>query len=145
MKLISYTLVFVQFSTLAYLLTSAPVFAEKTLLLILEIIGITAGVWAVFSVMKQSKLRIQPDVHPDAVLVKNGLYRVVRHPMYMAILITVVPILINYFSIFRLAVFIILTVNLILKIKHEEKLLIKHFPNYYEVHSKTKKLLPFIW
>lgn len=136
---------FIQFSSLGYLLFSGPLFTDPVFLLIIEILGIVIGVWAIAIVIRHSKIRVQPDVHPKATLVKEGIYKWIRHPMYLAIILTVLPLLIDYFTLSRLVVFLILFVNMILKIKYEEKLLEQHFPDYQKVYAKTVRLIPFIW
>lgn len=140
----SYLLVTIQFTCLGYLLFTAPVLSKGIFLIAIELLGISIGLLAVYT-MRLSKLRVQPDVHPAASLIHTGIYRWVRHPMYLAILVTTLALLISYFTLDRLAIYLLLLVNLIFKIRHEEQLLQKHFPNYLKVNSKTKRLIPFVW
>jgi protein-S-isoprenylcysteine O-methyltransferase Ste14 len=127
------------------LLLTASWYAKHPLLLVIEGLGVLMGSLAVFQVMQRSKLRVQPEVHPQASLVQDGVYKLVRHPMYFSIIITFIPLLISYFSVDRLVVYLVLFVNLIFKIRYEESLLQQRFPEYQLVHAQTKRLIPFVW
>jgi len=69
----------------------------------------------------------------------------IRHPMYLAQLIFTLPLMLEYFTYFRMAAWFMLLAVLLSKIIYEEKQLMAHFPNYKEYAANTRKLIPFIY
>lgn len=140
----SYSLVAVQFlcaGILIYDVLSLP-------LTVLPITMITAAIaialWSVFT-MRIGNIRIQPIPKTDAQLISSGPYRFARHPMYAAVLLAMLGLAITINSIFGYSVWIVLCIDLLLKLRFEEKLLMVRFPEYREYMDRTKKLLPFLW
>ncbi len=100
--------------------------------------------WAVFA-MRKSKLRIMPEPSARAILITDGPYHYIRHPMYTAVLLFSVGLLICNFSVLRLVLIIALTIVLIIKLTVEEKLLLQKFEGYQDYCNRTSKLLPLIF
>ena len=142
-RLHAYTLVSIQFISIGLILASGGPFARSLPLLVMEIAGITLGIWAVVA-MRWRNLSVLPLVKRDTHLVTTGPYSVIRHPMYAAVLLTVWPLIIDRYSLFRLAVGLILTVDLLMKLRYEEGLLKKRFPEYEAYMTVTKRLIPFV-
>lgn len=136
--------VFIQFAGLAYVFMTAPFFCHSPFLLTIEITGIIVGFWAIFT-MRIDNLRIYPDIKENAKLVTAGPYKLIRHPMYLAIFLTILPLAIEYFSWIRIIVSIILFVDLIFKLNYEEALLKENFVDYKTYKIKTFRLFPFIY
>ncbi len=118
--------------------------AEGLFFLLVEISGIALAIWAII-IMKSSKLKISPPPHQDSTLVRKGPYKFIRHPMYLSILIVFTSILISRFSYIGLAIFVSLTLNLLLKLNFEESLLSRHFHDYDSYKTRTWKLIPYIY
>lgn len=142
--LLKFLFVFFQFGGMAYLSLSGPIFANSISLIITELAGIFIGLWAIYS-MRLDNLRILPDLKKDAIFVNSGPYRLLRHPMYLAIIIAFLPLIINNLSLDRLLVFIIIIVDLIFKLNYEEKLLASAFSDYKSYMKKTFRLIPYIY
>jgi protein-S-isoprenylcysteine O-methyltransferase Ste14 len=142
-RLHAYALVSIQFICIGLILVSGGPFARSLPLLIVEIAGILLGVWAII-VMGWRNVNVSPLVKRDARLVTRGPYAVIRHPMYSAVLLTIWPLIIDRSSLFRLAVGVILTADLLMKIRYEEGLLKKRFPEYEAYMKVTKRLIPFV-
>lgn len=142
-RLHAYTLVSIQVVCIGLILVSGGPFARSLPLLAMEIAGIALGIWAVV-VMGRRNLNVSPLVKRDARLVTTGPYAVIRHPMYSAVLLTLWPLIIDRYSLFRLAAGLVLTVDLLLKIRYEERLLKKHFPEYAAYMESTKRLIPVV-
>lgn len=143
-RLISYTLVAVQFLCLIYLAVTGPVLAEG-LPLVLEILGGALGVWAMLA-MRLPHVRIAPDVRPNAELVARGPYRWIRHPMYAAVLLVALALVLNApFPPGRWAALGVLTVDLVVKLHYEERLLRAALPDYAAYTARTKRLIPFVY
>ena len=142
-RLHAYSLVSIQFICIGLILVSGGPFARSLPLLVIEIAGILLGLWAIVA-MGWRNVNVSPLVKRDARLVTGGPYASIRHPMYAAVLLTVWTLIIDRYSLFRLAVGLILTVDLLMKIRYEEGLLKKRFPEYEAYMTVTKRLIPFV-
>ena len=118
--------------------------ASHFLLLLLQIVGLAIGIWA-FIAMGIGNMNISPLVKQGAVLVTRGPYRLIRHPMYLAVLLVVWPLIIDSFSFLRIAAGLILTIDLVIKMLFEEGLLKKQFAEYGAYIKTTKRLIPIIF
>jgi protein-S-isoprenylcysteine O-methyltransferase Ste14 len=100
--------------------------------------------WAVWE-MRRSRLRVTPIPAYDAVMMTDGPYRFIRHPMYTSLLLGGGALLIMHFNIERLVVLLLLAAVLIAKLSFEERLLCERFPGYREYMRKTARLLPYVF
>lgn len=137
-------LVAVQFGCIGWLLWSTEWGRMDWLALLLIISGVLVGGWAIY-VMRVSKFHITPEVDKKAILVAAGPYRFIRHPMYSAVLLVCLGFLIMNVNVIRGAVYMILVADLLLKLRYEEKLLVKHFSEYRDYMNKTKRLIPLVF
>jgi len=139
----AYILVSIQFLCVLLTAFSGHIIARHPFWLALEIAGVVLGCWAFYS-MGWGNLRATPIVAEKARLVTHGPYRFIRHPMYTALLLVVWALIADDSSLFRLATGAILTLNLVIKLRYEERLLQRHFPEYTAYMKRTKRLIPFI-
>jgi len=137
-------LTLIQYSTLTAFLIMTPYIAKGFLWSIVEIAGGAIGVWAIV-VMNKSKINIAPVPRENAHLVTQGPYRLIRHPMYMAIILTLTPLIITHFDQTRAIILGVLYVNLIFKLLFEEGLLKEFFDGYENYMKKTWRLLPWLF
>lgn len=81
----------------------------------------------------------------DHELIRTGPYRLVRHPIYTGLLVMCLgtAIIIGQF---RGALALLLVgVGFWIKLKQEERLLVRHFPDTYPVYQReVKALVPFV-
>ena len=85
-------------------------------------------------------------VEKNQKLIDNGLYGIVRHPMYLStvLLFLSMPLILN--SIISFVIFLIYPFLIIKRINNEEKVLSKELKGYNEYKKKVKyKLIPYIW
>ena len=139
----SLVLVGAQLLCLAYLLVSGPWFASLEWVG-LEIVGLYLGAWAIYT-MKLRNLRIAPEVARGARLVTTGPYRFIRHPMYSAVLLITVSLVLSRFTVARLTIWTMLSAVFLAKLQHEEVLLAKRFWEYTTYQRRTKRLVPFVF
>ncbi len=143
-KLYPYLFVGVQLSCLLFIFVTGSVVSNTKTGLLIECVGVFLALHAIY-VMKISNFNLTPTVKQNSELITSGPYRIIRHPMYIAQLITVLPLVIDYFSWYRFSAFAILTFILLVKINYEEQLLLAHFKDYKAYIKRTKKLIPYVY
>jgi len=139
-----YIFVFIQFTLVILIFLTGPNIPSNLLFLGLFVMGIFVGLVAFWN-MRVSKLRTNPEVAEGSKLVTKGIYRYIRHPMYLGLILVSISLVLDYLTFFRIILFDLLVLNQILKLNYEEKLLEKHFKDYDEYKKKTKRLIPFIY
>ena len=86
------------------------------------------------------------EIQKDQKVISDGLYKIVRHPMYLATLLMFLPMPLILGSFYGLIPFIIYPIAIVIRIQNEEKLLTEELSNYSEYKEKVKyRLIPFVW
>ena len=137
-------LTFVQYTTLIWLMAVNRWFSDNVFLLGFQIAGIVLGFWAIYE-MSRSRLNITPTPLSGAILVQSGPYKIIRHPMYLALILVFVPMLISNFNLWGAIIYLVFFVNLLLKMVYEEKLLFSFFDNYDTYSRKSWRLIPYVY
>jgi protein-S-isoprenylcysteine O-methyltransferase Ste14 len=143
-KIKARVLVIIQLGCIIYIFASGSPLANRQPLLLLQIAGIAIGIWAL-TVMGILNMNISPLVKQGAILVTRGPYRLIRHPMYLSVLLVIWPLIIDHLSLLRIAAGLVLTADLIIKMLFEEGLLKKQFAEYKTYMKTTKRLIPVIF
>jgi protein-S-isoprenylcysteine O-methyltransferase Ste14 len=143
-RLASYTLVAIQFACLIAIALTGPILARNPLLLAIEIGAVLLGVWAIAAV-RIDNVNIVPDPRRGAVLVESGPYRWIRHPMYAALLLGTLALVLESPSLLRGGLWIVLLIDLMVKLHYEERLLLEHFAGYEAYMAASKCLIPHIY
>lgn len=139
----SYLLVVIQLLCLGGIVITGAVIAFRPIYLCLELLGIVLGLWALVT-MTFRNLHILPDIRAESQLVTHGPYRFIRHPMYSALLLVTLALVLDTYTTTRLIIWVILAVDLWAKLNYEEQLLKKHFGAYNDYQRRTKRLIPFL-
>jgi protein-S-isoprenylcysteine O-methyltransferase Ste14 len=137
-------LVGIQFLSLAVLGLSGPLVASGPILPVVQLAGIAVGVWAI-ATQGIGNFNVRPDPVAEGRLVTTGPYRVVRHPMYAALFLAVLPVVIQHPSFLRWAVAVALIVDIVVKISFEERLLRLTHSGYAAYCARSWKLIPLIY
>lgn len=86
------------------------------------------------------------EVENSQKVISTGIYSIIRHPMYLGVIIMWIPIPIALGSYWALIPIATIPFSLVLRILNEESVLIRELPGYKEYCQKTKyRLIPFIW
>ncbi len=143
-KVFATILVFVQFGALFGLVFRTSIewdFNWSTAFIVLSfIIGLSA-----LYTMKKSKFTISPIPRDQSLLVEDGLYGYIRHPMYLAVLLLALGFVWQKPDEINIIIYCILTLDLLMKLHWEEKLLAEKFEGYKTYQQRTKKLIPFVY
>ena len=118
-----------------------------TYIIITADIIVLLGYLMIFFVFKQNSYASRIiEINENQKVISTGLYGVVRHPMYLGVLIMFLPTPIALGSFWALIPFAVLPVSIILRILNEEKVLSDNLQGYKEYCQKTRfRLIPFIW
>lgn len=82
----------------------------------------------------------------DQKVISTGPYALVRHPMYVGVLVMMTGVPLALGSMWGLAVLAIVLPGLMWRILDEEKLLQKELPGYKEYLQKVRyRLVPYLW
>jgi len=115
--------------------------------IILADVIILLGYLIIFFVFKQNSYASRiVEVNEHQKVVSTGLYAIVRHPMYVGVLVMFIPTPIALGSYLGLVPMATIPLAIVMRIINEEKVLCRDLPGYKEYCQKTKyRLLPFIW
>lgn len=107
------------------------------------IIGLVISLLAVSQLNKN--LSPFPTPKKNAVLLENGLYKFVRHPIYSGLLLLFYGYGIYVDSIYKLLISSLLLVLFYFKTYYEERLLEKKFSVYSKYKQKVNRFFPKIY
>lgn len=86
------------------------------------------------------------EVQKGQKLISTGLYRVVRHPLYLSSMLVFLPMPIVLGSYIALIPMLVFPATLVLRIKNEESMLIRELEGYAGYMMETRyRLVPHIW
>ena len=109
-------------------------------------IGLLATLIMVIAVINLGKnLTPLPCPKDNAILIQNGLYQFVRHPIYFGVLLAALAWLLIFPGIYILIYAIGLFFLFDIKARREEVWLVERFPDYRDYQRRVKKLIPAIY
>lgn len=109
------------------------------------LVGAGLGGWAVLT-MGIGNFNVVPDVKLNSRLVHQHLpYRLIRHPMYVSLLIICAGLVLQPFSFVKLLEFAALIVVLDRKARYEEYLLQQRFSEYSIYQQSSYRFMPYIY
>lgn len=86
------------------------------------------------------------EVQEDQQVVDTGLYGVVRHPMYLGVLVLFLSMPLVLGSVAALLPFLLVPWVLVQRIRNEEQVLETGLPGYADYRKKVRyRLIPFLW
>ena len=115
--------------------------------ILLACVLILLGYLIIFFVFRQNSYASRViEVEKEQEMISTGLYRIVRHPMYVGVLIMYIPTPLALGSYWGLIPFALLPLSLALRILNEEKVLKENLKGYKEYCEKIRyRLIPGIW
>ena len=124
--------------------------SSEPLLIILKSSGFAVGLLACL-IMGIAAINLGKNLTPlpcpkdDAILIQNGLYQFVRHPMYFGVLLAALAWLLIFPNLYVLIYAISLFFLFDIKARREEVWLVERFPEYKTYQARVNKLIPGIY
>jgi protein-S-isoprenylcysteine O-methyltransferase Ste14 len=85
-------------------------------------------------------------VQDDHRLVQTGIYGVIRHPMYLGLLMSMPGFALVFRSWLALPLFVVCVVVVFLRMRQEEHLLRRYFGEEFDTYRRrTRRLIPFLY
>jgi len=105
------------------------------------------GYVATFLVLKQNSYAARTiEVEKNQKVISTGAYSVVRHPMYLCVLLMYLATPVALGSYWAILPFLSIIPVLIFRIFNEEEVLRRELPGYPEYCEKTRyRLIPYVW
>jgi protein-S-isoprenylcysteine O-methyltransferase Ste14 len=115
--------------------------------IIASVAVILGGYIIIFMVFRQNSYASRIiEIDQEQKVITTGLYSIIRHPMYIGVLIMYMPTPLALGSYWGLIPMSLLPVALAFRIINEEKVLRENLPGYIEYCQKTRyRLIPYIW
>ncbi len=110
---------------------------------ILFYLGIVIAIWA--AILLGPNLTPLPKPKPSGQLIQTGLYKLVRHPIYLGVILVSFGWAGIEQTIYTLVLAFIVLIFFDLKSRQEERWLTQKFSEYAEYKMTTKKLIPFVY
>jgi protein-S-isoprenylcysteine O-methyltransferase Ste14 len=116
-------------------------------LTVLSLALLVASLCWVFWTMKVSSFAARTiRVEPKQLVISSGPYRLVRHPMYLGIVVMELCMAPALGSFVALPIFALLVPLIVFRLINEETFLRQQLPDYAEYCLRTRfRLVPFIW
>ena len=112
--------------------------------LVLTACGLGFTIWARRALGKNWSA--MPSIKQDHELIERGPYRLVRHPIYTGVLLAIFGSCLAGGRVGEFCVFGMAAILLIVKLKTEEALLARQFPEaYLQYRRRVKALIPFLY
>lgn len=136
-------LVAFQFIIITLLLILNDSIFSNTFSFSISFIGFLFGLYTLKS-NPLNNFNITPDIKKDAILITKGSYKLIRHPMYLSVLLIMLGVVWSHYTLINFILYFSLILVLYLKAKKEEKLWSKKLPQYEKYKENTKMIIPFI-
>jgi protein-S-isoprenylcysteine O-methyltransferase Ste14 len=101
--------------------------------------------WSSAFLQTRRALSALPRPLASASLVQSGPYRVIRHPIYVGLILASAGVALVRVSVLVAILTVALVVVLDLKRRREEAWLLERFPEYAAYRAGTKALVPFVY
>lgn len=112
---------------------------------VLMLMGVALRLWSIQMLGRNFSTVVSVD--SNQTLVKDGPYKLIRHPAYTGSLLTFVFMGLAFNSwVASCIILVMLSLSFIYRIQIEERVLISHFnSDYKEYVRRTWRLIPYIW
>jgi protein-S-isoprenylcysteine O-methyltransferase Ste14 len=78
-------------------------------------------------------------------LVTTGPYRIIRHPIYTALLLFLAAGVLSHVSAVNVLLLLVACGAMVVRMVAEEQLIIESYPEYVGYAARTKRVIPFVY
>ena len=117
-------------------------FSASPFVIAAQVLAVGLSVWARRS-FPDGTFRVTAAPGGESIITR-GPYRMIRHPMYAAVLIFIWAAVLSHRSLLTVLIGIVVTSVIVARVIAEEKLLRAHYPDYREYTKSTRALIPYI-
>jgi protein-S-isoprenylcysteine O-methyltransferase Ste14 len=110
---------------------------------VVAVAGLVFAVYSRYGLGKNWSGRIE--IKENHKLITNGAYSLTRNPIYTGLLFGVIGTALMYNQLKGILTSVLIFCAFSIKIKKEEKFLLKRFPEYKSYMKKVKKLIPYVY
>jgi protein-S-isoprenylcysteine O-methyltransferase Ste14 len=130
-----------------FLLTVVVVFPRRDLSMLAGLVSALLALGGnAFAVVVLTQLRASFSIMAEArQLVTEGVYRMVRHPLYLAEEIAAIGIVMQFLSPWTVAILAVQIGFQLRRMRNEEVILAETFPEYLAYRARTARILPGIY
>ena len=129
--------------SIAALAVTGNLFSSSPFAIAAQVAAVGLNIWA-RRAFQQGTFRVTA-VPAGSSIIRQGPYRVIRHPMYSAALLLVWTAVLSHRSGFTLAIGMACTGLTVARVFAEEQLLKARFADYPDYARSTKALIPFVF
>ncbi len=128
----------------ALFILGPAIVTHSSAMVAVQVIGLAIGVYGIYSI-GIFNFSAYPIPRKGSILVCNGPYKYIRHPMYLAVFFYCIPIAIFQPTAYKIAIVIVLLFIILIKIEVEEQLLEERFSGYQAYKKKSWRIIPFLY
>ena len=129
-------------SAIVILAVTRSLFSASPYVIAVQAMAVALSFWARRS-FPQGTFRVV--AAPGAAsIIRRGPYRLIRHPMYSAVLLFIWAGILSHRSLWTLTLGVIVTLVVSRRLIVEERLLRTRYPEYAEYARATKTVIPFV-
>ena len=107
-------------------------------------LGAIVGLLAL-SINRLGNFNIRPDIKVNGILITTGIYAYIRHPMYTAVLLFMLGIVVIYPMPYEYLFYGLLVLTLLVKLFYEEHLWKCESAEYIAYCKSSKRIIPYIF
>jgi protein-S-isoprenylcysteine O-methyltransferase Ste14 len=124
------------------LLINHSIFSFSVIVIFIQTAGIILMLWARITFGRRS---FHATAGPtEGSLVTNGPYRLIRHPIYTAVILFCFPGVLANLNVLPILLLVLLLIGSMIRMLIEEHLLISRYPEYIDYIKRTKRVIPYI-
>jgi protein-S-isoprenylcysteine O-methyltransferase Ste14 len=141
-KAISQYGLFLVIAVLFFFAATGNLFSSSPVVIAVQILAVGLLVWARRS-FPAGAFRV--DATPSAeTVIRQGPYRLIRHPMYTGALMFTWASVLSHFSVLTGTLGAVVTIVIALRVVFEERFLRERYPDYAAYMQTTKAVVPYL-
>src|SRR5215471_18781989 len=125
------------------LLATKSLLSPSPVVIALQLVALALMIWARFTFGRRS---FHAAANPtEGGLVTTGPYRFIRHPIYTAVCLFVLPAATAHWSVVSVVCGMLVLAAALLRIFLEEKMLVARYPEYRQYAAATARMIPLVF